>query len=66
MKIKPVVPVICPDRLHALSSELRPYAPQWADRLLKAQSEAELLNLVCHLFNLAHSLPCEENESPPT
>jgi AraC-like DNA-binding protein len=48
--------VIPLDRLKALSSELRPHAPQWADRLAQARSKQDLLKLVCHLFDLAHSV----------
>ncbi len=54
MKTKPTTPLISLDRLEVLSSELRPHAPQWADRLAQARSKQELLNLVCHLFNLSY------------
>lgn len=65
MMTKPTTPVIPLDRLDALSSELRPHAPQWADRLAQARSKQELLKLVCHLFNLAHSVT-HENSVPLT
>jgi AraC-like DNA-binding protein len=57
MMTKPMTPLIPLDRLEILSSELRPHAPQWANRLAQARSKEELLNLVCHLFNLSYLAP---------
>ena len=34
MRTKPLLPVISADRLEVLSSELRPYAPQWDNRVV--------------------------------
>jgi AraC-like DNA-binding protein len=44
------------DRLRDLIAELGRYAPQWADRLSRAQTEHELLEVVCKLFDLSHAL----------
>jgi len=52
------------DRLKDLSSELRPHAPQWADRIVQARSKQELLKLVCHLFNLENSLTQQRTVFP--
>ena len=57
-------PLILLDRLEALSSELRPHAPHWADRLAQARSKQELLNLVCPLFNLSYLVHQGERQSP--
>ena len=56
-----MTPIIPLARLEALSSELRPHAPHWADRISQARSKQDLLNLVCLLFNLANSLKQEGN-----
>lgn len=64
MGVNPMSSTISPDRLKDLSSELRPHAPQWADRVAQARSKQELLNLVCHLFNLEHSLTQKRNVFP--
>lgn len=64
MRTKPLSLTIPLDRLVSLSSELRPHAPQWADRLARVQSKQELLKLVCHLFNLTHSVT-PERPAPP-
>ena len=64
MKTKPMHPVIAAGRLQTLASDLLPHAPQWLDRLVQARSQTELLNLVCDLFNLAHSFPSTETKSP--
>lgn len=45
-----------PDRLFELAAELRPQAPQWADRLAAVTSEQELLQIVADLLNLRHAL----------
>ncbi len=59
-----MTPIIPLARLEALSSELRPHAPHWADRISQARSKQDLLNLVCLLFNLENSLE-QERETPP-
>ncbi len=51
------------DRLQAFSSELRLQAPQWADRLEQIQTEKELRQLICDLFNLSHALVSEKKAS---
>ncbi|WP_181416583.1 helix-turn-helix transcriptional regulator [Nitrospira lenta] len=53
-------------RIHTLTAELSRYAPQWADRLAQVKSERELLEVVSSLFNLAHILkPEDEDTAPP-
>ena len=60
---RPTNSLIPPDRLRALTAELRSAAPQWADRLLNARTDRELLAVVCELFNLSHALTPEHDSS---
>lgn len=53
---KPTSPTISPDRFRDLITELRRHAPQWADRLSHAQTEHELMAMVCKLFDLSYAL----------
>lgn len=50
-------------RIHTLTAELSRYAPQWADRLAQVTSERELLEVVSALFNLAHVLNSEDEDT---
>ena len=47
---------ILPDRLRDLTTELRRHAPESADRLARAKTEHEFLEVVCKLFNLTSAL----------
>jgi AraC-like DNA-binding protein len=49
-------------RIRSLVAELRHRAPEWAERLLRADSEQEFLGVVSELFNLSHALTpaCED------
>ncbi len=60
MSIKSSNATISIDRLHRLSSQLRAQSPQWADRLDQVQTEQELGELVCDLFNLSHAVAPEK------
>lgn len=53
-----------PDRLLELAAELRPQAPQCADRLAAVTSEQELLQVVADLFNLRHALASSRKARP--
>jgi AraC-like DNA-binding protein len=54
---KPTMPGFHSERLRDLTAELRRHAPRWADRLAKAKTEHELLEVVSKLFNLSAALP---------
>lgn len=63
---KPAQPIMLAGRIHRLTAELSRYAPQWADRLAQVKSEREFLEVVSGLFNLAHVLnPEDENTAAP-
>ncbi|MEO5863699.1 MAG: AraC family transcriptional regulator [Nitrospiraceae bacterium] len=47
---------ILPDRLRDLTAELCRHAPKSADRLVRAKTEREFLEMVCKLFNLTSAL----------
>ena len=61
---RPTNSIILPDRLRALTAELRRSAPQWADRLSNARTDRELLAVVCALFNLSNALTPDHDSSP--
>jgi len=61
---KPTLPTISPDRLRDLITELRRHAPQWADRLSHAQTEHEILAVVCKLFDLSSALAPAQGSTP--
>ena len=60
---KPAQPIMLARRIHTLTAELSRYAPQWADRLAQVKSERELLEVVSALFNLAHVLNLEDENT---
>ena len=47
---------ILPDRLRNLTAELSRHAPESGDRLARAKTEREFLEVVCKLFNLTSTL----------
>ncbi|BCA56144.1 hypothetical protein W02_32840 [Nitrospira sp. KM1] len=49
-------PMFASPRLFNLAKDLRRQAPQWGDRLLRAQSERELLEVVKDLCNLRYAV----------
>jgi AraC-like DNA-binding protein len=53
---RPTYSPILPDRLHNLTVELLRYAPESGDRLARAKTEREFLEVVCELFNLTSAL----------
>lgn len=61
---KPTPPTISPDRLRDLITELRRHAPQWAERLSHAQTEHEILAVVCKLFDLSYALAPAQASTP--
>lgn len=61
---KPTPPTISSDRLRDLITELRCHAPQWADRLSRAQTEHEILAVVCKLFDLSYALTPAQSSTP--
>jgi AraC-like DNA-binding protein len=58
---KPTMSEFHSERLRDLTAELRRHAPRWADRLSKAKTEHELLEVVSKLFNLSSALPSAHN-----
>lgn len=56
-------PIVLSDRIRTLIAELRPRAPEWADRLSRVQSERAFLEVIGELFNLAHTLKPPRNRS---
>ncbi len=50
---RPTNPVLLSDRLRDLTAELSLHAPESADRLLRAKTAREFLEVVRELFNLA-------------
>jgi AraC-like DNA-binding protein len=56
---RPTNSTILPDRLRNLTAELCRHAPESEDRLVRAKTEREFLNVVCELFNLATVLTPE-------
>lgn len=61
---KPTPSTISPDRLRDLITELRRHAPRWADRLSHAQTEHEILAVICKLFDLSYALTPAQNSTP--
>ena len=53
---KPADSTLLPDRLRDLTAELSRHAPESADRLMRAKTEAEFLKVVRELFNLSSTL----------
>ena len=53
---RPTNSTILPDRLRDLTAELCRHAPESADRLARAKTEREFLEVVCKLFNLTSTL----------
>jgi hypothetical protein len=53
---RPTYSPVLPDRLHNLTVELLRYAPESGDRLARAKTEREFLEVVCELFNLTSAL----------
>ena len=53
---RPTNPTLLPDRLRDLTTELSRHAPKSADRLLRAKTEREFLEIVRELFNLSSTL----------
>ncbi len=47
---------ILPDRLRDLTAKLCRHAPKSADRLVRAKTEREFLEMACKLFNLTSAL----------
>ena len=53
---RPTNSTILPDRLRDLTAELCRRAPESGDRLARAKTEREFVEVVCELFNLATAL----------
>lgn len=53
---RPTNSTILPDRLRDLTAELCRHAPKSADRLARAKTEREFLEVVCEIFNLTSAL----------
>lgn len=50
---------ILPDRLRDLTAKLSLHAPESGDRLARAKTEREFLQVVCELFNLTSTLTAD-------
>lgn len=53
---RPTNSIMLPDRLRDLTAELCRHAPESGDRLARAKTESEFLEVVCKLFNLTSAL----------
>ena len=53
---RPTNSTILPDRLRNLTNELCRHTPESGDRLARAKTEREFLEIVCELFNLTSAL----------
>ena len=61
---KPTHSMMLPDRMNTLLTQLRRHAPHAAEQLLNAQTEREVRDVICQLFDLT-SVPAAQDATVP-
>lgn len=62
---KPAHSMMLPDRMKTLLAQLRRHAPHAAEQLLNAQTEREVRDVICQLFDLT-SVPTDAHDATVT